>query len=359
MKKSFFLALLILLASLSRAQDRSFPLDSLSVSPSDTHWQPINPPGNTGFNMTIIGVVQFDGVEQFSDQLEVGVFHNGECRGAALTNVVAMNRNFLFLTVYGLDGEEDTFRIYDHATETELDMATNQTITYVDNGSLGTLSNPYIINFIPNYFVITATAEPNQGGTIYGAGIYYPGDIATLTATANAGYTFVNWTKDGTVVSTNPAYSFTVTENASFVANFELNSYTITATANPTEYGTVTGAGTYNYGSTCTLTAAANTGYIFINWTKDDTVVSTNSTYSFTVTEDADLVANFEVRVGLPGDANDDGTVNSHDIVITVNYIFGATPEEFVFANADLNGDGVIDALDIVAIINIIYSQKS
>ena len=286
MKKSFFLALLILLASFSRAQDRTFMLEAFATSQSNTHWQPINPPGNTGFNMTIIGVVQFDGVEQFSDQLEVGVFHNGECRGAALTNVVAMNRNFLFLTVYGLDGEEDTFRIYDHATETELDMATTQTITYVDNGSLGTLSNPYIINFIPNYFVITATAEPYQGGTIYGAGIYYPGDIATLTATANAGYTFVNWTKDGTVVSANP-------------------------------------------------------------------------TYSFTVTEDADLVANFEVRVGLPGDANDDGTVNSHDIVITVNYIFGATPEEFVFANADLNGDGVIDALDIVAIINIIYSQKN
>ena len=359
MKKSFFLALLILLASLSRAQDRSFPLDSLSASPSDTHWQPINPPGNTGFNMTIIGVVQFDGVEQFSDQLEVGVFHNGECRGAALTNVVAMNRNFLFLTVYGLDGEEDTFRIYDHATETELDMATNQTITYVDNGSLGTLSNPYIINFIPNYFVITATAEPNQGGTIYGAGIYYPGDIATLTATANAGYTFVNWTHNGVEVSTSTTYSFIVTENVSLVAHFNINSYTITATANPTEYGTVTGAGTYNYGSTCTLTATANTGYIFTNWTKNGTIVSTYSTYSFTVTEDSDFVANFEVRVGLPGDANDDGTVDTFDIVIIVNYIYGATPEEFVFANADVNGDGVIDALDIVAIINIIFSQKN
>ena len=284
MKKSFFLALLILLASLSRAQDRTFLSEALSASPSDTHWQPINPPGNTGFNMTIIGVVQFDGVEQFSDQLEVGAFHNGECRGAALTNVVAMNRNFVFLTVYGLDGEEDTFRIYDHATETELDMATTQTITYVDNGSLGTLPNPYIINFIPNHFVITATAEPYQGGTVTGAGVYYPGDIATLTATANAGYTFINWTKNGTVVSTNPIYSFTVTEDASYVAYFEAG---------------------------------------------DD----------------------------LPGDANRDRTVNAYDIVIIVNYIFDENPEVFFFDNADVNGDGVVDALDIVVIINLIFSK--
>jgi gingipain K len=69
--------------------------------------------------------------------------------------------------------------------------------------------------------------------------------------------------------------------------------YTITATANPTEGGTITGAGTYYENGTCRLTATANTDYAFVNWTKDGAVVSTNTTYSFTVTEDADYVANF------------------------------------------------------------------
>ncbi len=203
---------------------------------------------------------------------------------------------------------------------------------------------------------VTVSANPSVGGTVTGGGTYNHGATATLTATANTGYTFINWTKNGTVVSTNPTYSFTVTEDANYVANFELNSYTITATANPTEGGAVTGAGTYDHGATATLTATANTGYTFINWTKNGTVVSTNPTYSFTVTESASYVANFE---GLPGDANGDGMVNALDIVIIVNYIFGETPEEFFFDNADVNGDGAVNALDIVVIINLIFSKES
>ena len=69
---------------------------------------------------------------------------------------------------------------------------------------------------------------------------------------------------------------------------------TITATANPTEGGTVTGAGTYDHDASCTLTATANEGYTFVNWTENDEVVSTEATYSFEVTADRELVANFE-----------------------------------------------------------------
>ena len=136
---------------------------------------------------------------------------------------------------------------------------------------------------------------------------------------------------------------------------FSNNCFEITVTVTPANSGTVTGAGTYNHGATATLMAAANTGYAFIKWTKDGTVVSTNPTYSFTVTEDVELVANFK----LPGDANGDGTVNALDVVIIVNHIFGLPTEKFVFDNADVNGDGVVDALDIVIIVNIIFSKNS
>ena len=81
--------------------------------------------------------------------------------------------------------------------------------------------------------------------------------------------------------------------NVTVSATFEPNSYEITATANPAAGGTVSGAGTYNYGQTATLTAAANAGYLFTNWTKGGVEVSTNATYSFTVTEAGDYVANF------------------------------------------------------------------
>lgn len=143
---------------------------------------------------------------------------------------------------------------------------------------------------------ITATANPTQGGTITGAGLYEQGTSCTLVATPNTGYTFVNWTQNGSVVSTNASYTFTVTGDAAFVANFNPNSYEITVTANPLEGGTVGGAGTYNHGTTAVLTATASEGYSFTFWTKNGATVSSNATYSFTVTGAGDYVANFSLN---------------------------------------------------------------
>ncbi|MBQ0130220.1 MAG: leucine-rich repeat domain-containing protein [bacterium] len=43
---------------------------------------------------------------------------------------------------------------------------------------------------------------------------------AIVTATPNQGFVFVNWTKNGEVVSTEAIYTFTLTENTVLVANF-------------------------------------------------------------------------------------------------------------------------------------------
>ena len=81
----------------------------------------------------------------------------------------------------------------------------------------------------------------------------------------------------------------------------EINTtYSIDAVPNPTEGGTVTGAGTYVYGQTCMLTAAANNGYTFVNWTENNEVISTDATYSFTVTGNRNLVANFIAQGEAP-----------------------------------------------------------
>ena len=67
----------------------------------------------------------------------------------------------------------------------------------------------------------------------------------------------------------------------------------ITVTVNPTEGGTVTGTGYYEGGTTCTLTATPNEGYLFLKWSKNGEIVGTDPTYSFIVDGDVDLVANF------------------------------------------------------------------
>jgi len=54
------------------------------------------------------------------------------------------------------------------------------------------------------------------------------------------------------------------------------------------------------------------------------------------------------------GDINADGVINVLDIVATVNFVMGATPDEDQACAADYNGDGTINVLDIVAIVNII-----
>ena len=145
-------------------------------------------------------------------------------------------------------------------------------------------------------YTITATANPTAGGSVTGAGTYTSGSTCTLRATPASGYTFTNWTSGSTVVSTNATYSFTVTSNRTLRANFTATApttYTITASANPTAGGSVSGAGTFTSGSTCTLRAVPNTNYTFTNWTSGSTVVSTNATYSFTVTSNRTLKANF------------------------------------------------------------------
>ena len=72
-----------------------------------------------------------------------------------------------------------------------------------------------------NYnLMVSVSASPEEGGIVSGGGLYVYNSTATLTATANTGFEFVNWTRNNAEVSTNPNYSFTVTEAGDYVANF-------------------------------------------------------------------------------------------------------------------------------------------
>ncbi len=179
--------------------------------------------------------------------------------------------------------------------------------------STGLKGESFVINaiVIANTYTISASANPSFGGSFSGAKTYNSGEVATLSASPNAGYSFVNWTENGTAVSDNPNYSFTVNINRTLVANFGINIHTISLSALPVLGGSVSGGGTFNYGTTVSLTAVANTGYSFSNWSENGLSVSTNPSYNFSVNANRSLVANF--------------TLNTHTVSISGLPILGGS----------------------------------
>ena len=97
-------------------------------------------------------------------------------------------------------------------------------LNHVEKAYLKRLSHEPIV--LSDGFTVSVSANPANGGTVIGGGSYQGGQTCTVTATAQAGYTFVNWTENGNQVSTEASYTFTVTGNRTLVANFTLCDYT-------------------------------------------------------------------------------------------------------------------------------------
>ena len=184
--------------------------------------------------------------------------------------------------------------IFVNWTKNGIQVSTNATYTFTV-----TESATYVAHFVVETFTITALANPTEGGVVTGSGTYEMLDECTVTATANEGYNFVNWTENGNVVSNEAAYTFAVTGDRALVANFELMTFEITASADPIEAASISGAGTYNYGEEVTLTFDRNEDWAFQNWTENGDVVSEEMTYTFIATENRNLVANFLFTEGI------------------------------------------------------------
>src|ERR1017187_6938991 len=68
-------------------------------------------------------------------------------------------------------------------------------------------------------FTITTEASPTNAGTVTGGGTKATNASFALTAHPNAGYSFLNWSLDGAIVSANSPYVFTPANNETLVAN--------------------------------------------------------------------------------------------------------------------------------------------
>jgi len=187
-------------------------------------------------------------------------------------------------------------------TESGTVVSTSASYTFTLNGN-----RTLVANFTQVNYTIAVSASPTAGGTVGGGGTFAAGSSRTVTATANSGFTFSNWTESGTIVSTSASYTFTLNGNRTLVANFTQVNYTIAVSASPTAGGTVGGGGTFAAGSSRTVTATANSGFTFSNWTESGTVVSTSASYTFTLNGNRTLVANFTQNISITVQTNPTG----------------------------------------------------
>ncbi len=207
-------------------------------------------------------------------------------------------------------------------TENGSVVSTQASYTFVVNSNRNLVAN---FQAQTQNYNITVSANPTNGGSVTGGGSYSQGASCTVHATANSGFTFTNWTENGSVVSTQANYTFTVNGNRTLVANFQAQpqNYTITVSANPTNAGTVSGGGTFQQGQTCTVHATPATGYTFVRWTENGNQVSTNANYSFTVTSNRNLVAHFQGQsyyIATSSNPSNGGTTSGNGL-----YHFGET----------------------------------
>ena len=189
-------------------------------------------------------------------------------------------------------------------------------MNWTENGNIVSTSASYtftlnsnrnlVANFALSQYTITLSSNPQSGGVTTGAGTFPCGSTQTVIATENNCYTFTNWTENGNIVSTSLSYTFPLNSNRNLVANFQIQTFTVTLPSNPPYGGSTSGGGNYYCGQTCTAIATPNDGWAFSHWTENGYALSTNNLYTFIVGHNTELVAHFDsLSVGIDNENTD------------------------------------------------------
>ena len=157
--------------------------------------------------------------------------------------------------------------------------------------------------------------------------------MVTLTAYPADGHRFVHWSTG----DADRSISFTLVSDTLIEAIFErivgpqpdTTRYTVTVNVNDTTMGYVTGGGVYDSGAVVSLSAVANPGYRFVQWSNG----LTSSSIQFHAVADITLTAVFATEEGIGGVEGLDLTVSVQHRTVTVSGANGHALEVF-----DLSG---------------------
>jgi len=149
------------------------------------------------------------------------------------------------------------------------------------------------------------TLNPQTGGEVSEGGRYFEGELVTLEATPNEGYTFLNWTATGESTDcTATKFDYTMpATNATMTANFS-PLFPLTVICNPQAGGSAGISGSYVAGQNITLNATPGENYSFVNWTDHEgTILSTELPFVYTMPSgSATVTANFAVKWFIKAD---------------------------------------------------------
>lgn len=172
---------------------------------------------------------------------------------------------------------------------------------------------------------LTIEAVPKEGGSfnLNATTSYAEGDNVSIRAYSNAGYSFLAWEQDGSVVSTSASFTYTMPDrNVNLVARYkyapsnpsepdepDIPVYSVlNLTASPSEGGhfNVSSGNRYEVGTKVELRAYTNSYYTFRNWTENGNVISTSSTFQYEIKKgNPTLVANYDFTPNSPSEPSD------------------------------------------------------
>ncbi len=191
----------------------------------------------------------------------------------------------------------------------------------------------FTAHFDTNVYEITVNAVGSEMGTAEGPATLKHFLSADYVATPNYGYHFVSWTDGASNVlgSETTLAGFSPVANTTLNANFDYNTYTITAVSANAVMGSAAGTQTVNYLSNVTLNAGANYGYHFVNWTAaNGDVLGTTESITVQALRDSVITANFDYNQYTVTVATADATMGGVSGTTTQNYLtevqIAATP---------------------------------
>ncbi len=217
-------------------------------------------------------------------------------------------------------------------TEPKIMYATDD-ITFTDKAL-----SPYNIKVTSNY---TSSAISIQGfiseveatGWNVGNSVLEDKVVRVQATSSDAKYVFEGWVENGTVITTNNPYSFTVSADRHLEARFkERSAYNIKITSNHlvdaiSIQGSINNVDASGWaegklvleGDAVHFSAQSSSQkYVFEGWEENGVIVETNSSYFFTVSADRNLVARFKERYHIKIEYSSGGNVtpNGSDVFV-------------------------------------------